>query len=712
MATLQNIRSKGPLLVIVIGLALFAFIAGDAWKVLQPHQSQDVGEVNGESISAQDFQALVEEYTEVVKFSSGMSALSDEQTNQIKDEVWRLYVNNKLIENEAQKLGLTVSKAELQAIIDAGVHPMLQQTPFRNPNNGAFDKDMLKKFLVDYSKMNTTQMPAQYVEYYNSMYKFWTFIEKALVQARLQEKYQALITKSLFSNPVEAQDAFDARVDQSDLLLAAIPYSSIVDSTIVIKESDLQAAYDKKKEQFRQYVETRNIKFVDVQVTASPEDRDAIQKEVEEYTVQLTSTPGDYTTFVRSTSSTVPYVDLLYTTKALPSDVVARLDSVAVGGVYGPYYNAGDNTINSFKKLASAAVADSIEYRQIQVVMEDATKTKTLADSIYNAVKGGADFAEIAKKYGQTGEKTWISSANYEGAPVDGDNLKYVSAITSLGQNELANLTLGQANVILQVTNKKAVKDKYKVAIIKRPVEFSKETYNKAYNEFSQFIATNNTLEKLVANAEDAGYKLLDRTDLRNSEHGIGGVKGTKEALKWAFAAKVGEVSSLYECGESDRMMVVGVANIIPEGYRPLALVKDDLRMEILRDKKAEKIMADMKAAGAASFDQYKNMANAVNDSVKHVTFAAPAYIPVLRSSEPLVSAYASVAGLNQLSAPIKGNGGVFVLQPYAKEKLNETFNQETEEATLENMHARMASQFINDLYLKAEVKDNRYLFF
>ena len=236
MATLQNIRSKGPLLVIVIGLALFAFIAGDAWKVLQPHQSQDVGEVNGETISAQDFQALVEEYTEVVKFSSGMNALSDEQTNQIKDEVWRAYVNNKLIENEAEKLGLTVSKAELQAIIDAG----------------AFDKDMLKKFLVDYSKMNKAQMPAQYAEYYESMYNFWAFVEKSLIQARLQEKYQALITKSLFSNPVEAEDAFNARVDQSDLLLAAVPYSSIVDSTIVIKDSDLKEAYDKKKEQFRQ----------------------------------------------------------------------------------------------------------------------------------------------------------------------------------------------------------------------------------------------------------------------------------------------------------------------------------------------------------------------------------------------------------------------------------------------------------------------------
>ena len=132
MATLQNIRTKGPLLVIVIGLALFAFIAGDAWKVLQPHQVQDAGEVNGEALSAQEYQAMVEEYTEVVKFSSGMKSLDDEQTNQIKDEVWRSYVNNKLIENEAKKLGLTVSKAEIQAIIDAGVNLILQQTLFCN----------------------------------------------------------------------------------------------------------------------------------------------------------------------------------------------------------------------------------------------------------------------------------------------------------------------------------------------------------------------------------------------------------------------------------------------------------------------------------------------------------------------------------------------------------------------------------------------------
>lgn len=713
MATLQNIRSKGPLLVIVIGLALFAFIAGDAWQVMQPHQAHDAGEVDGDALSAQEYQNLVEEYTEVVKMMRGASALNDEQTNMVRDEVWRSYVNNKLIEKEAKALGLTVSNAEIQDILKAGTHPLLRQTPFQNPQTGNFDKDMLNKFLVEYAKMNESQMPAQYAEQYNNLYRYWSFIQKTLVQNRLAEKYHALVAKALLSNPVEAKENFDARVNQYNVLLAGIPYSSVADSSVVVTEAELKDLYNKRNEEFKQYQETRDIKYIDVQVTASAEDRAAIQKEVDEATAQLAAANGEYTSLMRSVGSDVPYVDLFYNKSAFPSDVVAHMEDAKVGAVYGPYYNAADNTINSFKIVASAPVADEVEYRQIQVYNENAAKTKTLADSIYKAIKGGADFVELAKKYGQTGASNTLTASQYEGAQIDGDNLKFISAIVNTNVNEVVNLPLGQANVILQVTNKKDVKDKYKIAVIKREVEFSKETYNRADRDFRQFVAENPTVEKMVANAENAGYRLLDRADLNSSEHGIGGVKGTKEALRWVFeTAKPGEVSTLYDCGDSDHMLVVGLVKVNPEGYRSLNSVQELLRAELVKEKKAAKIMADMKAANASSFEQYKGMTNAVNDSLKLVTFSAPAYVSALRSSEPLVGAYASVADNNKLSAPIKGNAGVYVLQVTGNEPLKETFDAKAEETTAENMNANFARRLMNDLYLKANVKDTRYLFF
>lgn len=712
MATLQKIRSKGPLLVIVIGLALFAFIAGDAWKVLQPHQGkQDVGEVNGEVLSAQDYQKMVDELSEVIKLTNGLNSLTEDQLNNVKDQVWQSYVNNKLIAEQAEKLGLKVTDAEIQSIIDQGTHPLLMQTPFRNPQTGMFDKDMLKKFLVDYANLNASQMPAQYVEYYQKMGAFWQFVEKTLAQSTLAEKYQNLVTKSLISNPVAAEDAFNSRTEQSDLLLAGVPYSSINDSTVQVSDSEIKDRYNEKKEQFKQLVETRDIRYIDVKVVPSDADRKAVEKEVTEYSNQLASTTADFGTFVRSTGSSVNYSDVPVSKSVFPADVASRLDSTNVNEVYGPYYNQTDDSFNAFKLLAKVSSPDSIQFRQIQVYADTEEKTKTLADSIYNALKGGADFAAVAKIYGQTGEATWVNAQSREGSELDADNSKFINTLLNQPVNELANLNMGQANLILQVMNKKSMQTKYKVAVVKREVEFSKETYNAAYNKFSQFVAQNTTIDSMVKNAEESGYTLMPRTDLSSAEHYVGGVRSTREALKWIFAAKPGEVSPLYECGENDHLMVVALDKIHEAGYRDINSVAEMLRAEIRRDKKAEKIMEEMKKYN--SIAQVKGMKDAVSDSVKHVTFSAPAYISVTRSSEPVIGAVAAKTAANKVSAPIKGNGGVYMIQVYAKEKGSEKFDAKQEETTLTNMAVRIAgNQLINDLYQKAKVVDQRYLFF
>ena len=709
MATLQKIRSKGPLLVIVIGLALFAFIASDAWKAIQPHQGrQDVGEINGETLSAQEYQELLDEYTEVIKLSQGVNALNDEQLTYAKDQVWQSYVNNKLIEAEAEKLGLSVTDAEIQAIIDEGSHPLLMQTPFRNPQTGAFDKDMLKKFLVDYANLANSQLPAQYAEYYQQMGLFWNFIEKNLKQSLLAEKYQNLLAKSLISNPVSAEDAFAARTQQTDVLLAAIPFSSVADSTITVSNDEIKALYKERKETYKQNIETRNIKYIDVLVTPSEQDRTDVLNEVTEYANQMAETT-DMAAFIRTTGSVVPFTGIAINKAAYPSDIATRIDSVKLNEVYGPYYNQVDDSYNAMMVMAKESLADSVQYRQIQVYAETAEKTAALADSIYTALRGGADFAEMAQKYGQTGESAWLTALSYEGATLDADNMKYIQTILKSNKNELTNLQIGQVNVILQVLDKKAVKEKYQVAVVKRPVEFSKETYNKAYNDFSQFVAQNTTLDKLVENAEESGYRLLERVDFRSNEHMVGDVKNTREALKWVFEANEGEVSPLYECGDNNHMMVVALEKINPVGYRNINTVADMLRLEILKDKKAEKILATLNGAG---IDQVKAMENAVSDTVKHITFSAPAYVSVTYASEPVLGAFANKSEVNKVSAPIKGNNAIYVLQTINKENNAEEFDAKQEENALATMAGRYASSFINDLYEKANVKDNRYLYF
>lgn len=711
MATLGKIRSKGPLLIIVIGLALFAFIAGDAWKIFQSGQKTDAGEVYGKSLSAQDFQKMLEEYTQIVEFSSGLTSLTDEQRTQMQEEVWRTYVNNQIVEHEAKKLGLTVSDAEMQYILTQGTHPMLRQTPFVNQSTGLFDKDMLHKFLTDYTQMDQNKIPAEYQEQYRKLYGYWAFLEKTIRQNRLAEKYQSLVSHTLITNKVETEASFNARINTTDFLLAAVPYTSVSDDQVPVTDADLKAVYEKRKERFKQMMESRDIKYIDIQVKASAADRAAIEQDVEQAKQKLEE-GGDYKAIIREAGSEAVYSELFQTKSAFPADVVSRLDQITSGQVVEPYYNTEDNTLNTFKLLAVTTEADSVKFRQIPVSRATEEETQTLADSIYNALKGGADYAELAKRYGAPEEGQWITSEAYENVPnLDATTEKLFATVFTMGTNEIQNLELPNARIILQVLEKKAPTEKYKLALVKKTVAFSKDTYSKAYNKLSSFVAANPTLDKLVANAEKEGYRVQERKDLYSGEHNVAGVRRTETALRWIFSAKEGAMSQMYECGDNDHLLVVALTGINKEGYRPFEKVKEEVRFEAMRDKRAEKLLSDIGAMNISSFAQTSKIPNVVTDSLKHVSFARAAYVSATNTSEPVLSAYVG-APLNKVTKTIKGNAAVYILQPYHKEKLEETFNSTSETQRIQGMNMQAASRFMNDLYMKAKVKDHRYLYF
>ena len=713
MAALGKIRSKGAFLMGIIGLGLFAFIAEEAFRSCESTRNnarQQVGEVLGEKINVNEFQKLVDEYTEVIKMQQGAEALNDEQLNQVKDMVWNTFVQTKIVEHEAKQLGLRVTDAELQNVLKAGTNPMLLQTPFVNQQTGRFDANALQKFLAEYDTQRSAN--PQMAQQYETIYKYWTFIEKTLRQQLLAQKYQSLLAHCLLSNPVEAKMAFKEENNESNIQLAAFPYSSIQDDKVQITESDLKAKYDELKPHFLQYVESRDIKYVDFQVTPSAADKNALQKEFAGYAKDLASAE-DPSAVVRKSSSLVNYLGIPVGKTAFPSDIAAKLDSMAVGHTSGVIENTMDNTLNVIRLIAKQQLPDSIEYRQIQVGGASADVAHKSADSVYAALKGGADFEAVAKKYGQTGQKAWMTTQQYQNAPsMDNDTKNYITSLNMMAVNETKNIVLPQGNIIVQVLSRKAMTDKYIAAVIKKNIVFSNETYSKAYNKFSSFVSANQTGDDIIKNAAKNGYRVQEANDITTAQHYLANIHGTRDALKWLFEAKQGAVSQMYTCGDNDHLLVAVLTKIHPVGYRSLddSQVKEMVKAEVMKDKKAEMLMS--KLNGVSTLAAAKAKGAKVAD-VNQVTFAAPVFVTLTGASEPALSGavYATAKGKFSTKA-VKGNAGVYMFQVTNKTMRPGKFDDKTMEQKLRQKTMQYAGNFMNELYINAKVVDNRYLFF
>ena len=715
MAAIGKIRSWGPALVGILALGLIGFIAQDGFSTCRGRAQMDssiAGSIDGDKIDIQEYQTLVGEYQELLKFL-GQGNFDEEQLNSLRDEVWNTCVLNKMVEKEAKELGLTVTDDEVVKVLQEGTHPAIMQNPLLSrlvdPQTRTLDINKVNMYRENMKAQAQTNVQA--AEEYEAFNRSWALAEKMLAQNLLTNKYQMLLAGCVLSNPVSAKAAFDNQNIESQALVASMPYSQINDNDVEVSEADLKAKYEELKEGFKNYQDTRDIKFVSVQVAASQKDRDELMKVMNKAYADLQGDSIAVTEVIRTSQSNVSYLGLPVSRAALPTDLADSITKMSVGQVTAPF-ESRDNTFNVVKFLGKTNVADSIEFRFISLMGLNGAAAS--ADSIVKAVNAGAPFDSIAKNYSQRAEKTWMRSTDFEQAStLSADDKQYFNTLLNAPVNEVKNLTLSQGNLVVQVTERRGSVEKYDVAIVKRTIDFSNETYNEAYNKFSQFVSESQDLAGLQEKAAEYGYTVLDRT-IRNTDHTIANIRSTHDALKWVFSeAEENQISQVYDrCGDNDRLLVVALSKVNPKGYESMASVEETLKQEVLIDKKyaklAEKLanvksIADAKAQGARV------------DTVSHITFASPAYVP--GSMSPEVALSGAVAGAEKgavSKAPVKGRSGAYffqVLDRAARAGVQFNAAQQQQMLSQQGMQqtVRMAMQ---ELYNNLEIKDNRYIFF
>ena len=716
MAAIQKIRSKGVLLVSVIALALFLFVAGDLFRGLESlfrNSSMQVGEVNGKTLDIQQYQKLVEDYQTYYEVATQKSSFNEEELNRIKDEAWQTYVQSELIKSQCEEIGLAVTEEEISEVIRSGFSQMLQVPIFMNQQTGRYDYAQVSAFLKTYqdAKKAGNHIPDEY----EKIHSYYLFAQRQIHDQLLAQKFQLLLSQSFLSNPVEAQMNFDGRTEEADIILAALPAASVKDDEVQVSDADLQAKYNEDKEQYQQLVETRDLKIVDIQVVASDKDKSAALADMQDAEGKLitASTNTAAGNVARQANSLIHYADIYKTKAAYPEMIANLLDSAAVGFVSPAKYDAMTNTYFTCKLLGKTTQPDSVLFRQIGVIGKDEADIAKKADSIMTALSSGASFKDIAKKYGQPGDSAWIASSQFENASLDADNASFISALFSMGAGSNKKLTLTNGNtIILQVDKTANPVTKYNVAAVVKELKFSDETYNNEFNKFSAFVAENRTLELIEANAPKSGYTVRPINDISTSSHNIAGIRATRDVVKWAFdEAKAGDISQLYECGSNDHLLLAVLTGINAKGYRSLDKLKESITEEVKNDKKIAKLLNQAKSA--KSIAEASKIKNAVIDTVKHVSFSMPTFVSSTMASEPIIGAVTAKTAKGAFAGPVKGNNGVYMLQVLDKKKTAEKFDKVAEQKSAAQTNFQMASNaIINALYLKADVKDNRYKFF
>lgn len=705
MAALENIRTRAGLLVsVVIGLALLSFILGDLFKGGTFRADRyEIAEISGHKVDYRVYQQRIEDAIENVKRNQNLSSLDDKTTDQIKDQVWNQVVQENVLNKEFAETGITVCVDELKdMVMGNNILPQIKQIPiFKNQQTGQFDPNLVRQFIL-----NLDQNPKGK--------KAWLAFEKNIKEQQERNKYYSAIQKGIYITDVQAKEAAIEKERKVDIKYIAVPLSEVKDADVKVTDDELQEFYDKHKSLYKQD-KSVDIVYVDIPIVASKSDVVATKNEIKEFIPELAEVK-DYYQYVSATSDG-SYDGKFYAKGEYPD---STLDSIMFtqkqGYIYGPYRDGNSFKITKLAKVENRP--DSVKIRQIVLVPDknnDIRKVYTMADSLRQLINDGADFGTIARKF----------SVDKKSAKKGGDlgwqnveQIVYGQALLDTGLNKVITYPTKQGVFIAEMTKEGVETKQVQLATIERTISASSDTRDSLYKKANIFGINEPSVAEFLKGIKKNGMIKKLANNIKPNTRSIAGITKARALIRAAFSTDAGEIIStqgqsqvpIFELGNN--YVVAYVKAKHEKGVVPYNELKATIEQRVKKEKKAQ-ILADRINSKISKDQSIEQIADAINKNVKEssgISFSSFS-VPGL-GIEPKVQGVAFVLDKDQISKPIKGNNGVYVIQVT---KINEPKNLPIameKKALQRNYLSRIQREIIEILKENANIVDRRIKFF
>lgn len=703
MAVIGKIRKHSGLLVIVIGVALAAFVLGDLSKT-NTKRTDTIGEINGEKVSYREFNNRLDQNLEYEKQRLGKQNLSANENFNVRQMTWNQYLNDVIMGEEYAKIGLDVSSDELFELVQgANPHRFILQY-FADPNTGEFDRNIVLNFLQNIDNLD----PAATTQ--------WLQIEKAIKSDQLSQKFINLVKKGYYVPAEIANFEFKAQNEKVKIELISTSYFEIVDSLVSVTEKEIEKYYSGHLADYQQQEEQRDIDYVMFEVKPSVEDRVKTTNQVNTIFEEFKNTPN-VMTFVNSVSDR-RYDSNYYKKEELPVQLAETLFDLKVGTFVEPYL---DNDVYYMAKLMDSQVrADSlsathvlISYIGAQYAGPEITRTReeaiALADSIYNVVKANKNkINEIAKAMSDDpsakendGDTGWFPDmgmvSSFNNAVMDNPLNDVVIAETAFGYH------------VIRIMGKKGFNQKVKVAVIERAIEASGQTYQDTYTEASKFAALATTPETFENSIIEQGLNKRSVPGLRKMSNYIAGIENPRSVIQWAFNTETTEgiISPIFDL--DGKYVVAHLSGLHPKGDLALDDVRELVKAQIIKDKKYEYLLS--RVNGKTDLNQIASELGKIPQEME-LTFASPNIEIYGREPKLVGKAFSMQIGEN--SSLFKGNNGVYAFSIIETTPAPETALLDFYRNQLVMMlESRLANNSLfQALETNAKIEDSRYLFY